>query len=39
MRLFDKCSQTKTYADVVVIMGGRMQDVEEEFRSLVEKTD
>jgi len=39
MRLLDKCSQTKAYADDVVIMGGRLQDDEEVFRSLVEKTD
>jgi hypothetical protein len=28
MPLFDKYSQTKAYADDVVIMGGRLQDVE-----------
>jgi hypothetical protein len=38
MRLFDKFSQTKAYADDVVIMGGILQDVEEVFRSLVEKS-
>jgi len=34
--IFDKCSQIMTYADDVVIMGRRLQDVEEVFTSLIE---
>jgi hypothetical protein len=29
--IFDKCSQVKTHADDVVIMGRRLEDVEEAF--------
>jgi sorting nexin-29 len=36
--IFDKCSQIMAYADVVVIMGRRLQDVEGVFTSLVEQT-
>jgi hypothetical protein len=35
---FDKYRQIIAYADVVVIMGRRLQDVEEVFTSLFEKT-
>jgi len=37
--IFDKCSQIMAYADDVVIMGIRLQDAEEVFVSLVDKTD
>jgi hypothetical protein len=37
--IFVKCSQFKAYADDVVIMGRRMQDVEDVFTSLVEQTN
>jgi len=36
--IFDKCSQIMAYADNVVIMGRRLQDVEAVFMSPVEKT-
>jgi len=36
---FDKCSQIMAYADDVVIMDIWLQDVEEVFTSLVDKTD
>jgi len=35
----DKCSQIMAYADDVVIMGIWLQDAEEVFTSLVDKTD
>ena len=35
--IFDKCSLIMAYADNVVIMARRLQDVEEVFRSLVGK--
>ena len=37
--IFDKCSQIMANADDVVIMGRRLQDVEEVFTSLVEQTN
>jgi sorting nexin-29 len=37
--IFDKCSQIMAYADNVVIIGRNLQDVEEEFTLLVEKTN
>jgi len=37
--IFDKCSQIMAYADDVIIMGRRLQDVEEVFTSLVEQTN
>ena len=37
--IFDKRSQIMAYADDVVIMGRRLQDVEEVFTSLVEQTN
>jgi len=36
---FNKCSQIMAYADDVVIMGIWLQDAEEVFTSLVDKTD
>ena len=37
--IFDKCSQIMAYADDVVIMGRRLQVVEEIFTLLVEQTN
>ena len=37
--IFDKCSQIMAYADDVVIMGRRLQDVEKVFISLVKQTN
>jgi hypothetical protein len=37
--LVDKCNQIMVYADDVVIMGRRIQDVKETFTSLVEQTN
>jgi hypothetical protein len=37
--IFDKCSQIMSYADDVVIMGRRLQDVKEVFTSLIEQAD
>jgi sorting nexin-29 len=37
--IFDKCNQIMAYADDVVIMGRRLQDVKETFTSLVEQTN
>jgi uncharacterized protein with PhoU and TrkA domain len=37
--IFDKCNQIMAYADDVVIMGGRIQDVKETFTLLVEQTN
>ena len=37
--IFDKSSQIMAYAHDVVIMGRRLQDVEEVFTSLVEQTN
>jgi len=37
--IFDKCSQIMAFADDVVIMGRRLQDVEDVFMSLVEQTN
>jgi sorting nexin-29 len=37
--IFDKCNQIMAYADDVVIMGRRIQDVKETFTSLVEQTN
>jgi hypothetical protein len=36
---FDKCSQIMAYADDVVIMGRRLQDVKEVFTSLMEQAN
>jgi hypothetical protein len=36
---FDKCSQITAFADDVVVMGRRLQDAEEVFTSLIEKTN
>ena len=36
--IFDKCSKIVAYADDVIVMGRRLQDVEEVFTSLVEQT-
>jgi sorting nexin-29 len=37
--IFDKCSQIQAFADDVVVMGTRLQDVEKVFTSLVEQTN
>jgi hypothetical protein len=37
--IFDKGSQIMTYVDGVIIMGRRLQDVEEVFTSLVYQTN
>jgi sorting nexin-29 len=37
--IFEKCSQIMAYTDDVVIMGRKLQDVEEVFKSLVEQTN
>jgi sorting nexin-29 len=37
--IFNKCNQRMAYADDVVIMGRRIQDVKETFTSLVEQTN
>jgi sorting nexin-29 len=37
--IFHKCSQIKAYANDVIIMGRKLQDVEEVFTSLVEQTN
>ena len=37
--IFDRCSQIMAYADDVVIMGRRLQDVNEVFTSLVQQTN
>jgi sorting nexin-29 len=37
--IFDKCSQIVAYADDVVVMGRRLQDVEDVLTSLVEQTN
>ena len=37
--IFDKCIQIMAHADDVVVMGRRLQDVEEVFTSLVEQTN
>jgi predicted nucleotidyltransferase len=36
--IFNKCSQTMEYADDIVIMGRRIQDVKETFTALIEQT-
>ena len=37
--IFDICSHIMAYGDDVVIMGSRLQDIEEVFTSLVEQTN
>jgi hypothetical protein len=37
--IFNRCSQIMAYANDAVIMGIRLQDVEEVFTSLVEQTN
>jgi hypothetical protein len=37
--IFNKCSQIMAYADDIVIMGRRIQDVKEMFTVLIEQTN
>jgi hypothetical protein len=37
--IFDKCSHIMAYADDVIVMGKRLQDIKEVFISLFEKTN